>query len=296
MSSIKHLADITSLENSTIENIFSMASDYLNGAKDFSTTLKNKLIVNLFFENSTRTQSSFEIASKRCGAEVVNFDISKSSTMKGETLYDTALNINAMSPDAVVVRHSKSGMPKILSKYLECPIINGGDGAYSHPSQALLDFYTIKKYFSDPKKAKVGILGDIKNSRVASSNIAILAKYGIDPILISPPHFSKCTHLEHTYHLQGALDKINVLIVLRTQIERHSDKLYASLQDYATNYCVTRELIENKDILILHPGPVNRNIDISDAVLADKRCKVLEQVKHGVAIRIGILNHFIHQR
>jgi aspartate carbamoyltransferase catalytic subunit len=293
MKNSKHLLDIQSLDIKLVEHIFAKAQQYLDTPSLFDNVLEGRVIVNLFFENSTRTQSSFEIASKRGKAQVVNFDATKSSTSKGEILYDVALNINAMNPDAVVLRHSKSGMPKILSKYLNCPIINGGDGSYAHPSQALLDLFTIKKYFPSLEGVKIAIMGDIKNSRVANSNIELLDMFGIKPILISPPHFTKFTNLQTTYHLKDVIDDVNILIVLRTQVERHSQKLYASLDDYGSRYCVNSNILKDKDIILLHPGPVNRNIDISDEVLLDDRCKVLEQVKHGIAIREAILEYFI---
>jgi len=292
----KHLLDIKSLNIDLVKDIFDLANKYLVNPDLFLQTLKNKLIVNLFFENSTRTKNSFEIASKRCSADVVNFDVSSSSLSKGEILYDTALNINAMNPDAIIVRHSKSGMPRILSKYLNCCVINGGDGSYSHPSQALLDLFTIKKYFPDLSKVKIAIVGDLKNSRVANSNIELLRLFGIEPILVSPPHFAKITNLKSFYSIEEVLDKVNVLMVLRTQIERHSQQTYASLRDYAVNYCINKEMLGSRDILVLHPGPVNRNIDITDDVLLDKRCKVLEQVKHGIAIRVAILKHYIKRQ
>ncbi|OQX57331.1 MAG: aspartate carbamoyltransferase [Helicobacteraceae bacterium 4484_230] len=260
----------------------------------FNRILQDKLIITLFFENSTRTKSSFEIAAKRLGAEIVHLDIAKSSTKKGETLVDTAANLDAMGPNAIIVRHANAGVPKILSKHTKTSIINAGDGAHAHPTQALLDLFTLKKHFGDLKGKKIAIVGDIKNSRVANSNIELLQRFGLNITLVSPPQFMPKTDLPSTYNLRDVIDSVDIIMSLRTQTERHSQQTYASLKDYASDFCITKELIGERDITILHPGPVHRNVDIDDAMLADKRCKVLDQVSNGVLIRMAVLKKLIY--
>ena len=274
-----------------IEAILADAKKFSTGA--FERILKDKIIITLFFENSTRTKSSFEIAAKRLGAEIVHLDVSQSSTKKGETLVDTAMNLDAMGPHAIVVRHQNSGVPQILSKHTKASILNAGDGAHAHPSQALLDLYTLKEHFGDLKGKKIAIVGDIKNSRVANSNIELLSRFGMEVILVAPPHFLPKTSLKTTHFLSEIIDDVDAIMSLRTQTERHSSQNYASLKDYASDFCITEELLGDRDIILLHPGPVHRNIDISDALLNDNRCKVLDQVSNGVNIRMAILKKLI---
>ncbi|HIC13057.1 MAG TPA: aspartate carbamoyltransferase catalytic subunit [Sulfurimonas sp.] len=274
-----------------IEAILADAKKFSTGA--FERILKDKIIITLFFENSTRTKSSFEIAAKRLGAEIVHLDVSQSSTKKGETLVDTAMNLDAMGPHAIIVRHQNSGVPQILSKHTKASILNAGDGAHAHPSQALLDLYTLKEHFGDLKGKKIAIVGDIKNSRVANSNIELLSRFGMEVILVAPPHFLPKTSLKTTHFLSEIIDDVDAIMSLRTQTERHSSQNYASLKDYASDFCITEELLGDRDIILLHPGPVHRNIDISDALLNDNRCKVLDQVSNGVNIRMAILKKLI---
>ena len=289
---IQHLINTRDFSINDIEKIFYDAQEFLDNKK--RDILKDKLIINIFFENSTRTRSSFEIASKRLGADVVNLDVATSSTSKGETLFDTSANLDTMGPDAIIIRHKNAGVPSIISKYVNCPIINGGDGANAHPTQALLDLFTIKQYIKNVKGKKVAIVGDIKNSRVANSNIELLSRFGMEIILVAPPHFQPKTDLRISYNLKDVIDEIDVLMSLRTQTERHSSQIYGSLKDYAHDYCITKDIIKDRDIILLHPGPVHRNIDIDDEMLNDERCKVLEQVKNGVAIRMAILKKLIN--
>ncbi|PAF42544.1 aspartate carbamoyltransferase [Helicobacter sp. 11S03491-1] len=289
---MKHLIQTTDLNTQEINQILNHAKKYLHN--EVSHTLKGKMAVTIFFENSTRTLSSFEIALKRLGASVVRLDVSKSSTSKGESISDTAANLNAMKPHAIIIRHKNAGAGDHLAKYVSCPIINGGDGAHAHPTQALLDLFTMQNYFKDSLEGKrIAIVGDIKNSRVANSNIELLRRYGMQITLVAPPHFLPQTDLDSTSNLSSIIDSIDVLMSLRTQTERHDTQTYGSLKDYAYNFCITKELIKNKNIIILHPGPVNRNIDIEDEVLKDPRCKVLEQVTNGVAVRMAVMEHFI---
>lgn len=257
-------------------------------------TLLGKNIITIFFENSTRTLSSFECAIKNLGGAVTRLDVSRSSTTKGETISDTAANLNAMSPDAIIIRHQSSGAPVHLKKSVSCPIINGGDGAHAHPTQALLDLLTLKQCFGENLEGKkVGIVGDIKSSRVANSNIELLSRYGVDLTLIAPPHFLGNHNLKSTHNLKEALQDLDAIISLRTQTERHSKQNYGSLKDYAHDFCLTRNLVGDKDIVIMHPGPVHHNIDIEDELLKDSRCKVLKQVRNGVAVRMAVMEFFI---
>jgi len=289
---MRHLIRTDDFTKEEIEAILEDAKQFSDGR--FERILQNKIIITLFFENSTRTKSSFEIAAKRLGAEIVHLDVSKSSTKKGETLVDTAMNLDAMGPHAIIVRHQNSGVPNILSEHTHASIINAGDGAHAHPTQALLDLFTLREHFGDLTGKKIAIVGDIKNSRVANSNIELLSRFGMEVILVAPPQFLPKTELKSTHFLNEIIDEVDVIMSLRTQTERHSSQSYASLKDYASDFCITTELIGDRDIVILHPGPVHRNIDICDALLADKRCKVLQQVSNGVSIRMAVLKKLIN--
>lgn len=289
---MRHLIRTDDFTTAEIEAILADAALFSDGR--FEKILQDKIIITLFFENSTRTRSSFEIAAKRLGAEMVHLDVSKSSTKKGETLVDTAMNLDAMGPHAIIVRHQNSGVPQILSNHTKASIINAGDGAHAHPTQALLDLFTLKKHFGDVRGKKIAIVGDIKNSRVANSNIELLTRFGMEVILVAPPQFLPKTNLRTTHYIHEIVDEVDAIMSLRTQTERHSSQTYASLKDYASDFCITEEVIAQRDIILLHPGPVHRNIDISDALLADKRCKVLEQVANGVAVRMAVLKRLIH--
>ena len=292
---MKHLTETRDFSIEEIEDIFQKAKSFKNG--EYKKSLDGKMVITIFFENSTRTRSSFELASKNLGATVVSLNIATSSSSKGETLFDTAANLDAMNPHAIIVRHKSSGVPKILSNYVKCPIINGGDGSFAHPTQALLDLFTIRENLGENlKEKKIAIVGDIKNSRVANSNIELLGRFGLDITLVAPPHFlPSTTKLKISYNLKEAIKDVDIIMSLRTQTERHTSQMYASLQDYASDFCITKEVVEDKDIILLHPGPVHRNIDIDDEMLSDKRCKVLEQVENGVYIRMAVLEKLIHQ-
>ncbi|MCW8837680.1 MAG: aspartate carbamoyltransferase catalytic subunit [Thiovulaceae bacterium] len=289
---MKHLTRTDDFTKEEIEELLADAKKFSDGK--FHRILQDKIIITLFFENSTRTKSSFEIAAKRLGAEIVHLDVTKSSTKKGETLVDTAMNLDAMGPDAIIVRHQNSGVPKILSNHTKASIINAGDGAHAHPTQALLDLYTLKNHFNNLNGKKIAIVGDIKNSRVANSNIELLTRFGMEVILVAPPHFLPKTSLRTTHYINEVIDEVDAIMSLRTQTERHSSQSYASLKDYASDFCITEELVGDRDIILLHPGPVHRNIDISDAMLEDDRCKVLEQVSNGVLMRMAVLKKLIN--
>ena len=289
---MKHLINTQDFTLQEVDDLFVRAAEFLdNKQRDI---LQGCMIITIFFENSTRTRSSFEIAAKRLGASVVSLDVSHSSSSKGETLFDTAANLDAMGPDAIVVRHKSAGVPHILSKHVNCPIINGGDGSHAHPTQALLDFFTIRQHFhNDIDSKRIAIVGDIKNSRVANSNIELLTRAGLEVILVAPPHFLPKTHLRVSHSITDVIDDVDIIMSLRTQTERHTNQIYASLKDYAEDFCITKELLGGRDILLLHPGPVHRNVDIDDVMMKDPRCKVLEQVKNGVAVRMAVLESLI---
>ncbi|WP_104696780.1 MULTISPECIES: aspartate carbamoyltransferase catalytic subunit [unclassified Helicobacter] len=289
---MQHLFQTSDLTIPAIQKILNQANFYRINTPPKS--LKDKIIITAFFENSTRTLSSFEIAAKTLGAEVIKLDIAKSSTSKGETMADTAANLNAMKPHAIIIRHKNAGAGEHLAQHVDCPIINGGDGAHAHPTQALLDLLTIHNHFDgNIKGKKVGIVGDIRNSRVANSNIELLERFGLDITLIAPPHFLPKTHLKTTQNLKETIKNLDIVISLRTQTERHSYQVYGSLQDYAKHFCITQDILKDQDIIILHPGPVHHNIDIADEVLKDPRCKILEQVSNGVLIRMAVIEHCI---
>lgn len=267
--------------------------------------LQNKKFITIFFENSTRTLSSFDIAIKNLGGKVVRLDVAISSAKKGETIADTAANLNAMNPDSIIIRHGHAGAPNFLKNYVSCPIINAGDGAHAHPTQAMLDLYTIANYYDNNiknglKKLKgktIAIIGDIRNSRVANSNIELLSRFGLNIILVAPPHFLSSldynkSNISFSDNLESIVKHADILMSLRTQTERHEIRLYGSLQDYAHRFCIKRDVIGDKDLIILHPGPVHRNIDISDDVLNDKRCLVLTQVQNGVKVRMALMEFF----
>jgi aspartate carbamoyltransferase catalytic subunit len=291
---MRHLITTSDLSDEEVIKIYKDASSYLKHGET-GNELKNKSVMTLFFENSTRTKSSFEVALRRLGATILHLDISKSSTSKGETLLDTAYNLRSIGADAFIIRHSDAGVPLTLSKSLgeSSSIINAGDGAFAHPTQALLDLFTIKRYFPDPKGKRIAIVGDIKNSRVANSNIALLKRFGLEITLVAPPHLLPKIELPISYSLRDVIDEVDVIMSLRTQVERHSGVGYASLKDYSKDFCVTSDLVGNRDLILLHPGPVNRNIDISDSMMSDPRTKVLEQVENGVAVRMAVLKHIL---
>ncbi|MDY3199365.1 MAG: aspartate carbamoyltransferase catalytic subunit [Arcobacter sp.] len=290
---MQHLIRTSDFSKEEIMGIFDDAREFLKFEPN--EILKGKIIVTLFFENSTRTRSSFEIAAKRLGAEVVSLDVGTSSTNKGETIFDTVANINAMKPDAIIIRHSECGLPESLTGFVDCPIINAGDGKHSHPTQALLDLFTIYEHFEGKTEGKkIAIVGDVKSSRVAGSNRRLLPRFGIDVNLVAPDCFKyEGDEFKQYNNINEIIDELDIIMSLRTQLERHNQIYFESLQEYAKDYCITNEVVGDRDIILLHPGPVNRNVDISDEMLKDPRSKVLKQVTHGVAIRAAVLKKLI---
>lgn len=266
-----------------------------------SKKLHKKLLVNFFFENSTRTRMSFEIAAKRMGADVVNIDISLSSLKKGESIIDTAKTINAMRPDFVAIRHNSSGMTYLLKNYIEASLINAGDGTNEHPSQALLDSFVIRQHKKDLSKLKIAICGDVLHSRVARSNIKLLRKFGAQINVITPPTLMPVDFkewLEEKFQIQvfndlgAGLTGVDVVMMLRIQQERMLGCYIPSLAEYFKLYGLTHEklAVAKKDVLVLHPGPINRNVEISDELADDKNFSlILEQVEAGVAVRQALL-------
>ncbi|MDR2151399.1 MAG: aspartate carbamoyltransferase catalytic subunit [Helicobacteraceae bacterium] len=288
----RNLTTTADLTNAEIEAIFEEASGYLES--ETNQKLRGKLVINIFFENSTRTRSSFEVASRRLGAEVVSLDVASSSESKGETIHDTAANLDAMGASAIVVRHKNAGAPKLLSKFVKASVINGGDGAHAHPTQALLDLFTLRQAIGDVRGRKILIVGDIRNSRVANSAIKLLTRFGMKVVLAAPPHFlPKRANVKTTWNIRDELDGASAIMSLRTQTERHEKPIYASLSDYAANFKITKDLLGDRDIFVMHPGPVHRNIDLDDGVLSDPRSLVLRQVHNGVAVRMAILSKFV---
>lgn len=261
-------------------------------------TLRGKTVINLFFESSTRTRTSFELAAKRLSADAVNISVSSSSLSKGETLLDTALNLDAMQPDCIVVRHSSAGVPHQLAKVSRAAIVNAGDGANEHPTQALLDAMTIREHKKKIKGLNVAIIGDILHSRVARSNIQLLTKLGAKvrvagPGTLVPTDFQHLVEkdLEVKEHVEDAIEGADVVMILRIQRERQDSAYFPTLREYAIHYGLTNERLDlaKKDAIVLHPGPMNRGIEISSEVADSSRSLILDQVKYGVAVRMAVL-------
>jgi aspartate carbamoyltransferase catalytic subunit len=296
--STRHLLGIKNLTPNDIELIFQTADNFKEVLKrpiKKVPTLRDTTIVNLFYENSTRTRISFELAEKRLGADTINFATSSSSVSKGETLIDTAQNILAMKVDMVVLRHSASGAPHFLSNHINAAIINAGDGTNEHPTQALLDAYSIREKHKSIKGKKVAIIGDIMHSRVALSNIYCLKKMGAEVTVVGPPTLIP-KHIESlgvhvTYNLKEALDWCDVANILRIQLERQNMPLFSSLREYALFYGVNKALLDSlkKEITIMHPGPINRGVELSSDAADSHHSIILQQVENGVAVRMAVL-------
>ncbi len=255
-------------------------------------TLRGKTVVNLFFEPSTRTRTSFELAAKRLSADVINFQTASSSMSKGETLLDTARTIEAMRADMIVVRHASSGAPHLLARSLKSAVINAGDGMHEHPSQGLLDLFTVWEKKGTLRGLKVLIVGDILHSRVAHSDIHGFQKYGCDLHLVGPPSMVPSGLLGTVHHrLETALPGADVVILLRLQRERQSTGFFTSLREYAKLYGLTAERLAcaHKDVLVMHPGPINRGVELTSEVADGSASAILDQVSHGVAVRMAIL-------
>jgi aspartate carbamoyltransferase catalytic subunit len=259
-------------------------------------TLRGKTIINLFYEASTRTRTSFEIAAKRLSADTINISSSTSSVVKGETLIDTARNLEAMNPDVIVIRHSAAGAPHLLASLVKQSIINAGDGAHEHPTQALLDMMTIKEKKGKISGLTVAIIGDIEHSRVARSNIYGLSKMGARVVLAGPatmlPRNIEQMGVDVYTNLKDAIIDADVVMMLRIQLERQKQSIFPSLREYSQHYCLNRNNIKlaRKDVIVMHPGPINRGVEISPDIADDPSYSViLDQVNKGVAVRMALL-------
>jgi aspartate carbamoyltransferase catalytic subunit len=296
--SSKHLLGIRNLSESEIRLILETADNFLqiiNRPIKKVPTLRDITIANIFFENSTRTRISFELAEKRLSADVVNFSASSSSVSKGETLIDTVNNILAMKVDMVVMRHPAPGACQFLSENVQSQIINAGDGTHEHPTQALLDAYSIREKLGNLQGLKVLIVGDILHSRVALSNILCLKKMGAAVMVCGPPTliptFITALGVEVSYQLDEALGWCDVVNMLRIQLERQDIRYFPSLREYSLQYGLTMDRLRRlkKELVIMHPGPINRGIEISSEVADSEQAIILDQVQNGVAIRMAVL-------
>lgn len=296
--SVKHLLGIKDLSPKDIHLIFETAENFkevINRPIKKVPSLRDITIANVFFENSTRTRLSFELAEKRLSADVVNFSSSSSSVKKGETLLDTVNNILAMKVDMIVMRHSSVGSPHFLSRHVNAKIINAGDGTHEHPTQALLDTFSIKEKLGTVEGKKVCIFGDILHSRVALSNIFALQKLGAEVMVCGPitllPKYIRELGVKVELDLRKALQWCDVANVLRIQLERQTIKYFPSLREYALYYGINKQILDslNKEIVIMHPGPINRGVELTSDVADSHHSIILNQVENGLAIRMAVL-------
>ena len=296
--SVDHLLGIKQITKEDIQLIFNTADHFkevINRPIKKVPSLRDITIANLFFENSTRTRISFELAEKRLSADTINFSASSSSVKKGETLIDTVNNILSMKVDMIVMRHPDPGAAVFLAKHVNSRIINAGDGTHEHPTQALLDSYSIREKLSEVKGKKILIVGDIIHSRVALSNIYALNMQGAEVCVCGPPTLIP-KHIEALgvkveYNLKKGLEWCDVAMMLRIQLERQNEKLFPSLREYAMLYGLNKKMLDSlkKEIIVMHPGPINRGVEITSDVADSKHAIILDQVENGVAIRMAIL-------
>jgi aspartate carbamoyltransferase catalytic subunit len=296
--SVDHLTGIKNLTSEDIQLIFKTADSFkevINRPIKKVPTLRDITIANIFFENSTRTRLSFEIAEKRLSTDVVNFSASGSSVKKGETLIDTVNNILSMKVDMVVMRHSSPGAAEFLSKKVNARVINAGDGTHEHPTQALLDAYSIREKLGEVKGKKVVIVGDILHSRVALSNIYCLQKLGAEVMVCGPttliPKYIGDLGVKVSHNLIEALEWCDVANMLRIQLERQEIKYFPSLREYSQQFGLNKEILNSlsKEIVVMHPGPINRGVEITSDVADSKQSIILQQVENGVAIRMAVI-------
>ncbi|MEO5976582.1 MAG: aspartate carbamoyltransferase catalytic subunit [Chryseolinea sp.] len=294
----KHLLGIKDITREDIELIFETADNFkevINRPIKKVPSLRDVTIANVFFENSTRTRLSFELAQKRLSADVINFSASNSSVKKGETLLDTVNNILAMKVDMIVMRHASPGAPHYLSKHIKANIVNAGDGTHEHPTQALLDAFSIKEKLGSVSGKRVAIIGDILHSRVALSNIFALQKLGAKIMVCGPPtllpKFIGQLGVEVEYDVKKALQWCDVANVLRIQLERQQIKYFPSLREYSLYFGITKKMLDSlrKQIVIMHPGPINRGVELSSDAADSQHSIILDQVENGVAIRMAVL-------
>jgi aspartate carbamoyltransferase catalytic subunit len=293
-----HLLGIKDITRDDIELVFETADNFkaiINRPIKKVPSLRDVTVANIFFENSTRTRISFELAQKRLSADIVNFSASSSSVSKGETLIDTVNNILAMKVDMVVMRHPAPGACQFLAKHIKAQIINAGDGTHEHPTQALLDAYSIREKLGDVKGKKVVIVGDITHSRVALSNIYCLKKLGAEVMVCGPttliPKYIESLGVKVEHDLMKALNWCDVANMLRIQLERQEIKYFPSLREYSMLYGLDKERLDklDKEIIIMHPGPINRGVEITSDVADSKHSIILDQVENGVATRMAVM-------
>ena len=296
--SVNHLLGIKNLQKEDIDLIFKTADNFkeiINRPIRKVPSLRDITVANLFFENSTRTRLSFELAEKRLSADTLNFSAASSSVKKGETLIDTVNNILAMKVDMIVMRHPDAGASTFLANHINVPIINAGDGAHEHPTQALLDAYSIREEYGEVKGKKVVIVGDILHSRVALSNIFCLKKMGAEVKVCGPstlmPKYIESLGVSYESDLMNALEWCDIANMLRIQLERQDTKFFPSLKEYSMMYGLNKERLDSlsKHITVMHPGPINRGVEITSDVADSKQSIILNQVENGVAIRMAVL-------
>lgn len=296
--SVDHLTGIKDLTREDIELIFKTADSFkevINRPIKKVPSLRDITIANLFFENSTRTRLSFELAEKRLSADVVNFSASSSSVKKGETLIDTVNNILSMKVDMVVMRHPNPGAAKFLSERIGAKVVNAGDGTHEHPTQALLDAFSIRERLGSVEGKKVVIVGDILHSRVALSNIYCLQKLGAEVMVCGPttliPKYIHELGVKVEHNLRAALEWCDVANMLRIQLERQDIKYFPSLREYSMQFGLTKEILDSlpKEIIVMHPGPINRGVEITSDVADSKQSIILQQVENGVAVRMAVI-------
>jgi aspartate carbamoyltransferase catalytic subunit len=297
----KHLLGIRELDAEEITHLLDTAETFRDVSKreiKKVPALRGRTVINLFFEASTRTRTSFEIAAKRLSADAVNVSISTSSVTKGETLLDTARNLEAMAPDCIVIRHSMAGAPQHLARMCSAPIVNAGDGSHEHPTQALLDALTIREYKGRIKDLKVAIIGDILHSRVARSNVYLLTKLGANvsvggPGTLVPHEFGELVDngLRVEKHFEDAIDGADVVMILRIQRERQDAAFFPSMREYAVHYGLHPKHLKRAapDVIVMHPGPMNRGVEISSEIADGSQSLILDQVTNGVAVRMAVL-------
>ena len=294
----KHLLSVTELDPEDITRILDTADSFREvGTRVIKKVpaLRGRTVVNLFYENSTRTRISFEIAAKRLSADVINFSTSGSSVAKGESLKDTALTLEAMGADAIVIRHSSSGSPYTLSRWVRASVINAGDGTHEHPTQALLDLFTIREHFPSFEGLRVAIVGDVLHSRVARSNVHALSKMGAEVTLVGPPTLippdAGAWGAQISHELDPVLAKTSVCYMLRVQRERQRQQYFPSVREYARLYGLSRSRVATlpEDALIMHPGPMNRGVEIASDVADLPQSLITDQVTNGIAVRMALL-------
>jgi len=295
---IKHLLSVTQLRPEDITAVLDTADSFREvGTRVIKKVpaLRGRTVVNLFYENSTRTRISFELAAKRLSADGINFSTSGASVAKGESLKDTALTLQAMGADAIVIRHSSSGSPNTLTRWVEASVINAGDGTHEHPTQALLDLYTIREHFPSFEGLRVAIVGDVLHSRVARSNTHALARMGAEVTLVGPPTLippeAPAWGAQISYELDAVLPKLDVCYMLRVQRERQRQQYFPTVREYSRLFGLGRDRVDAlpEGALIMHPGPMNRGVEIASDVADLPRSLITDQVTNGIAVRMALL-------